>query len=263
MIKEIMKQRSNMKKPLCSVVMPVYNAENFIDMALQSVLNQTIKDIEIICVNDCSTDKSIEKIKHYQEQDDRIVLLQNNKNMKVSQTRNKGIGVAKSDWIALIDSDDCWESNFLEKVIQRQKETGGLFISTGCKFMNNDGKNLDSVFLAPKEITYKQLLKQNKILCSTVFAKKELLQKHPFYADDAHEDYVCWLNILKEIKKSYTVDEPLMIYRLTKGSKSRNKFKAILMTYKTYKIHGIKFFGRLYYMFCNALNGIKKYSKIK
>lgn len=251
-----------MKKPLCSVVMPVYNAENFIDMALQSVLNQTIKDIEIICVDDCSTDKSIEKIKHYQEQDDRIILLQNDKNMKVSQTRNNGINVAKSEWIALIDSDDAWEPNFLEKVMQRQKETGGLLISTSCKFMNNDGKILDSVFLVPEEITYKQLLKQNKILCSSVFVKKELLQKYPFFADAMHEDYVCWLNILKEIKKSYTVTDTLMIYRLTSGSKSRNKFKALKMTYMTYKKHGLNFFKRCYYTFCNALNGIKKYSKI-
>ena len=251
------------KKPLCSVVMPVYNAEKFIETTLKSVLNQTVKDIEIICVDDCSKDKSVEIIKEYQKHDSRIVLLQNEKNSKVSQTRNNGINVAKSDWIALIDSDDAWEPNFLEKVMQRQKETGGQLISTSCKFMNDDGKILNSAFIVPEEITYKQLLKQNKILCSSVFVKKELLQKYPFFADEMHEDYVCWLNILKEIKKSYTVTEPLLIYRLTTGSKSRNKFKALKMSYMTYKKHGLNFFKRCYYTFCNALNGIKKYSKIK
>ena len=157
------------KKPLCSVVMPVYNAEKFIETTLKSVLNQTVKDIEIICVDDCSKDKSVEIIKEYQKHDSRIVLLQNEKNSKVSQTRNNGINVAKSDWIALIDSDDAWEPNFLEKVMQRQKETGGQQISTSCKFMNDDGKILNSAFIVPEEITYKQLLKQNKILCSSVF----------------------------------------------------------------------------------------------
>lgn len=251
------------KKPLCSVVMPVYNAEKFLETTLKSVLNQTVKDIEIICVDDCSKDKSVEIIKEYQKSDSRIVLLQNEKNSKVSQTRNNGINVAKSDWVALLDSDDAWELDYLEKVMQKQKETGGQLISTSCKFMNDDGKILDSTFLVPEEITYKQLLKQNKILCSSVFIKKDLLLKYPFFADAVHEDYVCWLNILKEIKKSYAVTEPLLIYRLTTGSKSRNKFKAIKMTYNTYKIHGIKFFGRLYYTICNALNGIKKYRKIR
>ena len=72
------------KKPLCSVVMPVYNAEKFIETTLKSVLNQTVKDIEIICVDDCSKDKSVEIIKEYQKHDSRIVLLQNEKNSKVS-----------------------------------------------------------------------------------------------------------------------------------------------------------------------------------
>ena len=93
--------------------------------------------------------------------------------------------------------------------------------------------------------------------------KKELLLKYPFFADAVHEDYVCWLNILKEIGKSYAVSEPLLIYRLTTGSKSRNKFKAIKMSYNTYKIHGLNFFKRCYYTCCNAINGLKKYSKIK
>lgn len=251
------------RTPLCSVVIPVYNAERFIDKTLQSVLNQTVKDIEIICVDDCSIDNSVQIIKKYQELDDRIVLLQNEKNSKVSQTRNNGVKVAKSEWIALLDSDDAWYPTFLEEVMKRQKETSGQLISTSCRFMDNDGILLNSVFIVPPEITYKQLLKQNKILCSSVFINKELLLKYPFFADAVHEDYVCWLNILKEIKKSYAVVEPLMIYRLTTGSKSRNKFKAIKMTYNTYKIHGINFFGRLYYTFCNAINGMKKYRKIK
>jgi len=250
-------------KLVCSVVMPVYNAEKFIEKTLRSVMNQTVKDIEIICVNDCSKDKSTDIIKELQKEDSRIILVENETNLKVSRTRNNGVAHAKADWVALLDSDDAWEPTYLEKVIARRDETGGRLISTSCKFMNNDGEVLDSVFIVPEEITYKSLLKQNKILCSSVFIEKALLLKYPFFADAVHEDYVCWLNILKEIGKSYAVSEPLLIYRLTEGSKSRNKFKAIKMSYNTYKIHGIKFFKRCYYTFCNAVNGLKKYRKIK
>ena len=256
-------QMAKSAKPLVSVVMPVYNAEKYIEKALSSVMNQTIKDIEILCVNDCSKDNSVEIIKKLQKKDSRIVLIENETNLKVSQTRNNGVNHAKADWIALIDSDDAWEPDYLEKVMARQEQTGGQLISTSCKFMDDDGKILDSAFIVPEEISYKQLLKQNKILCSSVFIKKELLLKYPFFADAVHEDYVCWLNILKEIGKSYAVSEPLLIYRLTTGSKSRNKFKAIKMSYNTYKIHGLNFFKRCYYTCCNAINGLKKYSKIK
>ena len=112
-------------------------------------------------------------------------------------------------------------------------------------------------------ITYKKLFKQNKILPSATMVKKDLLKKYPFYADKVHEDFVCWLSILKEIKIAYGIQVPTVIYRLTEGSKSRNKFKALKMSYNTYKVHGVGFFKRLYYTFCNGLNGLKKYSKIK
>lgn len=251
------------KELVCSVVMPVYNAEKFIETTLRSVMNQTVKDIEIICVNDCSKDNSVEIIKKLQKEDKRIVLLENETNLKVSQTRNRGVEYANSEWVALLDSDDAWEPTYLEEVMKRRDETNGLLMCTSCKFMTNEGELLESEFIIDSEITYKRLLKQNKILCSSVFIKKELLKKYPFYADAVHEDYVCWLSILKEIKVAYGVQKPLMIYRLTTGSKSRNKFKAIKMTFHTYRKHGLNFFKCCYYTMCNAINGLKKYSKIK
>jgi len=253
----------NKENLICSIVMPVYNAERFIKNTINSVLNQTISNFELICVDDCSKDGSVEIIKQMQKQDDRIVLIQNETNLKVSQTRNKGVQAAKSDWIALLDSDDMWEPNYLEEVVKRREETQGQLICTSCKYMDNEGTRLSSEFIIPPEITYKMLLKQNTILCSSVMIKKDLLINNPFYADDVHEDYVCWLKILKEIGVAYGVQNPLMIYRLTTGSKSRNKFKAIKMSYNTYKKHGLGFFKRCFYTVCNAINGLKKYSKIK
>ncbi|MBE5740945.1 MAG: glycosyltransferase family 2 protein [Clostridiales bacterium] len=250
-------------KLACSVVITVYNAEKFIEQTVRSVMNQTVKNIEIICVNDCSKDNSVEIIKRLMTEDSRIVLLENDTNLKVSQTRNKGIQYSHANWIALLDSDDMWEPEFLERVIARRDETGGRVIHTSYRFMAHDGKILDSTFIVDDSITYKQLFKQNKILPSASFIEKSLLLKYPFYADNVHEDFVCWLSILKEINVAYGVKEPSMLYRLTEGSKSRNKFKAIKMSYNTYKAHGVPFFKRWYYTFCNAINGLKKYSKIK
>lgn len=251
------------KKLVCSVVMPVYNAEKFIEETLRSVMNQTVKDIEIICVNDCSKDKSVEIIKNLQKEDKRIILLNNESNLKVSQTRNRGVEYAHADWIALLDSDDKWEPTFLERVIARRDETGGRLINASYQYLSNDGALLNGQFIVPEMTTYKQLLKQNKISCSAVFVEKHLLTKYPFRADEVHEDYACWLSILKEIQCCYGVQELVSFYRLTAGSKSRNKFKAIKMSYNTYRIHGLGFVKRCYYTVCNAINGLKKYGKIK
>lgn len=248
---------------VCSVIMPIYNAERYIENTINSVLNQTVKNFELICVDDCSKDNTVNIIKELQKKDSRIVLIQNEKNLKVSQTRNNGIKKAQSDWVALIDSDDMWEPTFLEVALKKRDEKQAKIVAVSQGFMSNEGVKFDSSFIVPEVITYKSLLKQNTISCSSVLVEKQLLLDTCFYADEVHEDYLCWLTILKNIGTAYGVKEPLSVIRLTVGSKSRNKFKALIMSYKTYKKHGIGFFKRLYYTFCNAINGIKKYGSIK
>ncbi len=247
----------------CSVVIPMYNAEKYIENTIRSVMNQTVKNIEIICVDDCSTDNTRQIVETLQKEDARIVLLKNEVNSKVSATRNYGVKNAKSEWVAFLDSDDIWKKNHLELLIARQKETGGQIIHSSYSFMTNEGEPLKSEFIVDDSITYKKLFYQNKILPSASMFKKELLTKYPFYADEVHEDFLCWLNIMKEINIAYGIKTPTVVYRLTVGSKSRNKLKAIKMSYNTYKKHGVGFFKRLFYTFFNGINGLRKYSKIK
>jgi len=247
----------------CSVVIPVYNAEKFIENTVNSVLNQTVKNIEIICVNDCSKDNSSEIIKKIIERDERVTLLENEQNLRVSGTRNNGVKFAHSDWVAFLDADDMWEPQFLEKVLAKRDEKNADIVVSSETFMSHEGERLEGAFIVKEEITYKNLLKQNSISCSAVLVRKQLLLDNPFYADDVHEDYLCWLSIVKKIGVVYGVQEPLSVRRLTQGSKSRNKFKAIKMSYNTYKKHGIGFVPRMFYTFCNGVNGLRKYGKIK
>lgn len=248
--------------PTVSVVITVYNAEQFIERTIRSVMNQTVRDIEIICVNDCSRDNSRNIILDLMKEDDRIILIDNEENMKVSKTRNRGIERARAPFVALLDSDDEWKSTYLETMLMRQRETGAQVIYCSYDFMTNDGTVLPASFIVKESVTYKQLFRQNIIAPSASLVSRDLYLKYPFYADKVHEDYVCFLSILREIGVAYGVPEPLVIYRLTDGSKSRNKLKSILMTYRTYKTHGVSFFKRCFYTLCNALNGIKKYKKV-
>ena len=98
-----------------SVIMPIYNAFDFLRPAMDTVIDQTLKEIEIICIDDGSTDKSLSIIKEYQEKDDRIRIVTEN-NAGVSVARNKGIVRARGDYMIFLDADDFYERTLLEKL---------------------------------------------------------------------------------------------------------------------------------------------------
>lgn len=246
-----------------SVVMPVYNACSFLRDSIDSVLCQTYADFELILIDDCSTDNSYEIMCEYQQKDSRIRVFQNERNMGVSYTRNFGVEKAQFDYIALIDSDDMWSADKLQKQVSLLSTYPDTDLSyTGSAFVDTNGKRSDFVFSVPTSVTYKKLLKQNIISCSSVLIRKELLIKYPMAHDDMHEDFAAWLSVLKNGGTARGVDEPLLIYRVDKGSKSGNKFKSMVMNYRVYKYMGLNIFARLYYMVAYIIAGIKKHSSI-
>jgi glycosyltransferase involved in cell wall biosynthesis len=102
--------------PFFSVIIPLYNKQNYVENALKSIINQTFTDYEIIIVNDCSTDESVSKIVPYLS--DKIKLIQHEKNKGLSATRNTGIKIAKADYVTYLDADDLWKSTFLETIFR-------------------------------------------------------------------------------------------------------------------------------------------------
>lgn len=112
---------------LVSIIMPAYNAEKYIEEAIQSVLKQTYTNWELIIVNDCSTDKTEQIIKKYQEQDQRIRLCSLIKNKGVANARNTAIKNAVGRYLAFLDSDDMWLPEKLEKQINFMKKNGYSF----------------------------------------------------------------------------------------------------------------------------------------
>lgn len=104
-----------MAKPLISVIIPIYNVEQYLRQCLDSLVNQTLKDIEIICVNDGSPDKSIDILNEYKEKDNRIVVI-NQMNSGVSIARNKGISIACGEFLMFVDGDDWVDTSMCEKL---------------------------------------------------------------------------------------------------------------------------------------------------
>lgn len=248
---------------LISIIMAAYNAECTIEQAVTSVLNQTYTNFELLIIDDSSKDNTLSIVEKFREKDKRIRVIRNTQNSGVSYTRKHGLEEAKGEWIAILDSDDAWAADKLEKQIRLQKKTGGDLLYTGSAFMDSDGNPIDWYLQAPKEIRYRQLLKQNLISNSSSLVRKELYSEYYVSDDSMHEDFAIWLGILKSGKCAYGVDEPLLIYRLSKKSKSGNKFKAAKMNWNTYRYMGLNVFAALYYECWYIVKGVLKYKNLK
>ena len=109
--------------PKVSIIIPVYNTEKYLRKCLDSVCNQTLSDIEIICINDCSTDNSLGVLEEYSVNDKRLKIIDFKENKGVSVARNKGIDEAKGEYIGFIDSDDYIDLDFYEKLYNKAIET--------------------------------------------------------------------------------------------------------------------------------------------
>ena len=248
---------------LISIIMAAYNAEKTIGHSINSVLDQTYPNFELLVVNDCSTDGTEKLVESFAAKDSRVRLISNEKNSGVSYTRKHGLEEAKGEWIAILDSDDAWAPEKLEKQIALQEKTNADLLFTGSTFVDADGQPISWYLAAPAEVTYRRLLKQNVLSNSSALVRKELYAKHYASGDGMHEDFAIWLSILKEGRKAYGVDAPLLIYRIAKSSKSGNKFKAAKMNWNTYRYVGLNPVSALYYECWYMVKGLLKYKNLK
>lgn len=274
---------------MISIVMAAYNAEKYIGDALQSVFSQTYKDWEMIIVDDCSTDGTLSIIRKtirtwdatHEENpvQKKIRLIQNDNNLGAGKTRKHACEQARGEWIAILDSDDLWEPEKLSKqmalVADGLSQTKNLDLSgkenaiedielvyTGSEFIDEDNHILQYTLHVPGKIKYRELLKQNLISDSSVLIKRTLLIQNMVTEKNLHEDFACWLQILKTGKVAYGIAEPLLIYRVSKKSKSGNKLKSAVMNWRTYRYVGLSNFEATYYMMFYVFRGLRKYRRI-
>jgi len=247
---------------LVSVVMPAYNCAKYVTEAIDSVIKQTYTNWELIVVDDCSTDNTFEVIAVLQSDNDKIRVYKNDVNSGVSATRNRGISESEGEWIAFLDSDDMWDEKKLDTQIRYAQVNKAGFIFTGVAYIDEDGNKYKWVFEIPEKVAYKDLLKQNVISCSSVLLRKTCLQNAKMESDRIHEDFCMWLKILKVEEFAFGVNEPLLIYRISRKSKSGNKVKSLKMAYETYRYIGLSPIVSCYYMFFYITRNVKKYRNI-
>ncbi len=139
--------------PKISIIIPIYNAENYLKRCLNSVVNQTLKDIEIICINDCSKDNSLEILKEYSKKDNRIKIINLKENKGESKARNIGLDNTNSEYIAFLDNDDEIDLDFYEKLYNKAIKTNSDIVKAGVDIINYDKKH--------QKDNLNELIKQN------------------------------------------------------------------------------------------------------
>lgn len=249
---------------MVSIVMPAYNAQDYIQEAIQSVLQQTYTEWELLVIDDASSDRTAEIVNQLVRKDSRVHYIKNKANIGAAESRNRGVELAKGQWIAFLDSDDCWHPDKLKRQLDLAEKHRAEFVFSGSAFMNKDGRRLEYYLAVPEQISYSQLLKQNIISCSSVLIKKSLIADFPMkHAEDMHEDFAVWLQILKNRNlQAFGINEPLLIYRITAASKSGNKIKAARMTYRVYRYLGLSVFEAIYYWLWYVCRSLRKYKSL-
>lgn len=240
-----------------SVVIPAYNSSRTIGAAVDSVLAQSIP-VEIIIVDDCSEDNLVHALEKYKD-DDRVSVFVNEKNLGVAASRNRGVELASCRYVAFLDSDDMWKPGKLEKQLELVEETGAVLCSTARELITDSGERTGRVIAVPETVTYKQLLRGNVINCSSVLVDRDVALEFPMGNDDVHEDYICWLRILKKYGKAVCINEPYLLYRQTRNSKSGSKLASAKMTFEVYRKLGFGMMRSCVYFVCYAVNGVVKY----
>jgi len=250
-----------MKNKEVSIIMAAFNAERTIEDSVRSVLTQTFTNWELIVVDDFSSDKTAEIVKNIARDDSRIRLYNNKQNCGIAGTRNIAMSHAQGGWLAFLDSDDIWHPTKLEKQLRFASETNAQITFTATSYINEVGQPYNYVLNVPVKFVYKQLLRKNLMSCSSVMVKRDVMVNFP--QGFMHEDYVVWLQILRKLGCAYGLDQPLLIYRLYKGSTSGNRLKSAKMIYGSYRKVEYGRFKAMLLTLCYSVHSIIKRKRIK
>lgn len=244
---------------LISVVMPNYNGHRFVEQAIDSVLSQTYENFELLVVDDCSNDDSVSLIKHKAQSDSRIRVIALEHNAGVANARNVGIREAKGEYIALLDNDDLWTEDKLERQLALAQK-GADIVYCSYDFIDEQNNSIKKPFVVPQQTNFDKMLASSVISCSTSFIKSKLMRAHPFNPDFYHEDYVLWMELLRVCPTAYGDQKVLMHYRQVTGSRSNKKGNAAKERWNTYrKALKLNAVTSAWAFVRYAVNGVMKY----
>ncbi len=232
------------RNPRISVIMPVYNASNYLSEAIESILNQTFTNFELILLNDCSTDNSKDIIEHYLSKDNRILFIDKKQNVGPALLRNEGINIARGEFIALNDSDDIALSTRFEKQLNVFENDTNLCVCGSWYTVFGEGLKDKIIKNTQEDAKLKvDFLDNCHIGNSTVMLRKTLIGDNRFNPDYVPvEDYELWDRLIKTTK-FYNIQESLLLYRWHSTNISQTKKENTQRALNLIKLSQLQYFG--------------------
>lgn len=237
-----------------SVVMAAFNAEKYLSEAMDSILSQTYEDLELIVIDDKSTDASGQILKEYAARDSRVTVLENEENLGLTKSLNKGLAIAKGDYIARMDADDISvPERFAKQVAFLDENPDYSFVSCIGRYIDEDGKQEQlRLFPETNEEIYAMMPKVDAVMHPGVMFRRDDIAKIGNYCEDFRvvQDYDLWFRGMAAGYKFYNIQEPLVLFRRNDSYNTR-KSKAYRMVdfqvrKKGYKINKIPLHKRVY-----------------
>ena len=241
-----------------SVIMPVFNAEKTMRRSIESVLVQTHRALELIAVDDGSSDASVTILREYAASDPRVRVMLQDANGGVAAARNAGLREASGSHVAFLDSDDWWHLRKLELQLQQMDAAGALVSYASYQRMAEDGRTL-SIVHPPAVVGYAEMLRGNHIGNLTGIYDRRMGDGS--FRKIGHEDYVFWLERVRQAGRAIRVehDEPLAYYLVRDGSVSANKLRAAAWQWRIYRdVESLGLLRASWYFMHYARNALSK-----
>lgn len=220
-----------------SVIMPAFNLASYLEASARSVLAQTWRNLELIIVDDCSSDGTLQVAERLASEDNRVRVLKTPRNLGGAGARNLGMANARAPYVAFLDGDDLWAPEKLARQRACMQATGASLCYTAIQKVDAAGHPMGEVQPVPERIEYEQLLGNPIIGCSTVLLNHAALGRPLMPEIRKRQDFAFWLKLLREGAVARGVNEPLTLYRVRPGSLSANKLSAAAYTWRVYREH--------------------------
>ena len=220
-----------------TVVTPTWNSARYIRETIESVQAQTYQNWEMIIVDDCSTDNTVEIVKQFAAHDSRIRIYCLSKNQGAARARNRAIEESTGRYIAFLDADDIWKPLKIKRQLQFMQNNNYAFSCTSYEIINDDGIRINKIIHMPAKVNYKKYLVYNILQTIGIMIDTKIINRQLINMPNLRisEDAATWLKILKNYNYCYGLDENLAEYRRRKGSLSSNKFVSVQYAWNLYR----------------------------
>ena len=246
---------------LVSIITPLYNSEKFILSTINSVLQQTYSNWEMIIVDDFSTDKGVDLIMSVIiASNSKIKLIKLNENLGVAQARNSALNVANGRFIAFLDSDDIWHPEKLDRQVSFMLKQNIPISFTSYRLIDENENYKNHIIHSIEKVDYTGYLKNTIIGFSTsMIDTKHTGNEFRFSNMRSREDTDLWIRLLKNGHTAHGISNALVDYRIHSDSITANKFHSAIQVWDLYfNKHALGLFKATYYFLFYIFNTIKK-----